>query len=159
MSTGRGPLPPKSRRAGRVSTPSASSRSSSCWEDTLPGYGRPQGIIKKDVERCDLFIGLLWSRWGSQTGSYSSGFEEEFELARERRRSAGSPEIWLCFKKIDPDQVNDPGEQREVCPASQMSVGSFPSAPSHCSRVAISQGCQSAAHAAPLPSPSINKGV
>ena len=52
------------------------------WEDTLPNSGRPQAHINKDVESCDLFIGMLWGRWGSSTGQYSSGFEEEFELAK-----------------------------------------------------------------------------
>ncbi len=35
------------------------------WEDTLPGFGRPQALINREVERCDLFIGLLWRRWGT----------------------------------------------------------------------------------------------
>lgn len=54
------------------------------WEDTLPGAGRPQSIINQDVEICDLFIGLLWKRWGSSTGKFSSGFEEEFNIAQSR---------------------------------------------------------------------------
>ncbi|MFG6107159.1 DUF4062 domain-containing protein [Leptothoe sp. EHU-05/26/07-4] len=45
------------------------------WEDTLPGTGRPQEIINADVDSCDLFLGMLWERWGSSTGKYSSGFE------------------------------------------------------------------------------------
>src|ERR1035438_10095328 len=56
------------------------------WEDTLPGYGRPQGLINRDVERCDLFIGMLWRRWGTEPAldsKFSSGFEEEFSIARE----------------------------------------------------------------------------
>lgn len=34
------------------------------WEDTLPGANRPQELINKDVELCDLFLGILWKRWG-----------------------------------------------------------------------------------------------
>ena len=45
------------------------------WEDTLPGHGRPQALINRDVDSCDLFIGVLWQRWGQETGKYSSGFE------------------------------------------------------------------------------------
>jgi hypothetical protein len=26
------------------------------WEETLPGVGRPQAIINRDVDDCDLFI-------------------------------------------------------------------------------------------------------
>jgi Domain of unknown function (DUF4062) len=54
------------------------------WEDVMPGYSRPQAKINPDVDTCDIFLGLLWRRWGSPTGEYSSGFEEEFERARAR---------------------------------------------------------------------------
>ena len=53
------------------------------WEDTLPGYGRPQALINRDVEQCNLFIGLLWRTWGTPPAldsTFSSGFEEEFRL-------------------------------------------------------------------------------
>lgn len=59
------------------------------WEDLKPGYGRPQGIINSDVDSCNLFIGLLWERWGQPTGAYSSGFYEEFERALARRQAGG----------------------------------------------------------------------
>jgi hypothetical protein len=81
------------------------------WEDTLPGFSRPQELINRDVDSCDLFIGMLWRRWGQPTGQYDSGFEEEFERARQRRSQAGGPEIWLCFKQVDPDLLKDPGDQ------------------------------------------------
>jgi hypothetical protein len=51
------------------------------WEDTLPGASRPQELINKDIEICDLFLGLLWKRWGTPTGKSDSGFKEEFDLA------------------------------------------------------------------------------
>src|SRR3984893_13937137 len=81
------------------------------WEDAMPGCSRPQSLINPGVDHCDLFVGLLWKRWGQPTGSYGSGFEEEFERARTRRRSTSAPEIWLYFKDIPQDQQSDPGEQ------------------------------------------------
>jgi hypothetical protein len=51
------------------------------WEDTVSVFGRPQSTINRELERCELFIGIMWKRWGSPPGggsSYSSGFEEEF---------------------------------------------------------------------------------
>ena len=72
--------------------------------------GRPQAIINKDVDICDLFVGLLWERWGQPTGEYSSGFEEEFERARARRHDTEQPVIWLTFKRVDPSKLRDPGE-------------------------------------------------
>ncbi len=80
------------------------------WEDKPPASGRPQAIINKDVDICDLFVGLLWERWGQPTGEYSSGFEEEFERARARRLDTEQPDIWLTFKKVDPSKLRDPGE-------------------------------------------------
>jgi hypothetical protein len=59
------------------------------WEDTISGFGRPQEIINRDLVQCELFVGMMWKRWGtppSNTGGYTSGFEEEFETD-DRRRS------------------------------------------------------------------------
>jgi HEAT repeat protein len=81
------------------------------WEDTLPGYSRPQTLINIYADSYDLFIGVLWCRWGQNTGKYSSGFEEEFIRARDRHKKTGKPEIWLFFKKIDEKSVEDPGPQ------------------------------------------------
>jgi histone H3/H4 len=81
------------------------------WEDTEPGYGRPQERINPMVDTCDLFIGLLWERWGQPTGTHGSGFEEEFERARNRRKNEPRPEIWLVFKHVDPGKLKDPGIQ------------------------------------------------
>ena len=81
------------------------------WEDTLPGCSRPQSLINNEVDSCDLFIGILWQRWGQPTGEYRSGFEEEFIRARERHNKTDKPEIWLFFKNVDEDRLNDPGEQ------------------------------------------------
>ena len=84
------------------------------WEDTVSGYGRPQALINKDVEQCEYFIGLMWQRWGTppgaENGPYSSGFEEEFELALSRRANGDKPEISLFFKDIPPQFLVDPGE-------------------------------------------------
>src|SRR5690348_12998077 len=81
------------------------------WEDTVPGYARPQELINRDVDSCDLFIGDLHERWGTPTGTFTSGFEEEFTRARERRQRTDSPEIWLFFKSMSPSVVRDPGDQ------------------------------------------------
>ncbi len=86
------------------------------WEDTLPGCGRPQELINQDVDRCQVFIGLLWQRWGQPTGveQFTSGFDEEFQRALNRYGSTGSPEVWLFFKNIEPDRLQDPGEQPKM---------------------------------------------
>ena len=83
------------------------------WEDTTAGFGRPQHLINRDGERCDLFIGMIWKKWGTQPnhdGTFSSGFHEEFERSKDRRKHGDSPEICLSFKKIPDDFTLDPGE-------------------------------------------------
>jgi hypothetical protein len=81
------------------------------WEDTMPGAGRPQALINEDVDQCDLFIGVLWKRWGMPTGTATSGFHEEFTRAFSRNKDASSPELWLAFKQVDAGALADPGEQ------------------------------------------------
>ena len=38
------------------------------WEDVAPGYVRPQSKINEHVDTCNLFVGLLYKRWGQPTG-------------------------------------------------------------------------------------------
>ena len=83
------------------------------WEDTVSRFGRPQESINRDLDQCELFIGVMWKKWGtppSDSGSYSSGFEEEFERSVESRRIAQRPEISLLFKDVDPELLKDPGD-------------------------------------------------
>jgi hypothetical protein len=35
------------------------------WEDTVSSFGRPQALINKDLEQCEYFIGMMWTRWGT----------------------------------------------------------------------------------------------
>jgi Domain of unknown function (DUF4062) len=82
------------------------------WEDTLPGVGRPQAIINRDLDGCDLFVGMLWKRWGTPPGTerYTSGFEEEFNRSMARNETEGRPEINLLLKDIDAASLADPGD-------------------------------------------------
>lgn len=82
------------------------------WEDTLPGVGRPQAIINRDLDGCDLFIGMLWKRWGTPPGiaPYTSGFEEEFNRSMTRNAKEGRPEINLLLKDLDAASLADPGD-------------------------------------------------
>jgi hypothetical protein len=86
------------------------------WEDSPIGIVRPQSQINEEVNQCDLFVGVLWERWGHPPGesNFGSGFEEELELAKSRWMGAGQPEIWLFLKDIDPKLLKDPGDQTKL---------------------------------------------
>ena len=81
------------------------------WEYVLPDFGRPQSLIDPFVDECDVFIGILNRRLGSNTGTHPSGFVEEFEYALERRVREPSPRIALYFKGVPPDVLDDPGKE------------------------------------------------
>ncbi len=89
------------------------------WEDTFGGIGRPQGLINEDVRRCDYLLLMLRDRWGSAPGAtggaYSSGTEEEYNVALEcfsdpDHRMNG---IVMVFHSVDPARMVDPGPQLE----------------------------------------------
>lgn len=83
------------------------------WEETVSRFGRPQNLINQEVDRCDLFVGMMWKKWGTSPdcgGAFSSGFQEEFERSMARRERSGIPEISLFFKEIPSDFMTDPGD-------------------------------------------------
>jgi hypothetical protein len=84
------------------------------WEDTASRFGRPQEIINRDLLKCELFIGMIWQRWGtppSDDGAYSSGFEEEFNIAIRGREESNCPEVVMLIKDIEESRLRDPGIQ------------------------------------------------
>ncbi len=84
------------------------------WEDTVPGYQRPQSKINEDLDRCDYFIGVLWNRWGTTPTSdpvgYTSGFEEEFHRAERRIQQGKMKDMLLLFRKVEIPAELEPGE-------------------------------------------------
>ena len=76
------------------------------WENyTTIGLGRPQELITKQTlakyrKSLVLFIGLLGQRFGTPTGEYESGTEEEYETVLEFRKAQGDyPEIKWFFRE------------------------------------------------------------
>src|SRR5713101_7759139 len=81
------------------------------WEDESPGAGRPQDLINQHLDACDVFLGVLWKRWGQPTGTHESGFHEEFERALARFTRGGVPKVWLWLKEVKKDDRTDAGPQ------------------------------------------------
>lgn len=86
------------------------------WEDdAYPDIGEDaQDVINRQIPwDWDLFVGLMWSRFGTPTGRAGSGTEEEFDRALERHRTSGE-KVGLLFyfkeapvapSKLDPLQL------------------------------------------------------
>lgn len=81
------------------------------WENsTFPSFGEyPQDVINKQIgDDYDIFLGILWSRFGTPTNEAESGTIEEFERANARRLKNEQLEICFYFKTdpIDPYKIN-----------------------------------------------------
>src|SRR5258708_19513578 len=51
------------------------------WEThSYPAAGRPQAIITKQIGEYDIFVGIMWTRFGTPSGVARSGPEESFDL-------------------------------------------------------------------------------
>ncbi len=86
------------------------------WEDTLSTVGRrSQSVINLEVDKCEVFILVMWKRWGQEASDskYDSYTEEEFHRALNRFKQTGSPRIFIFFKNIDPSYLEDVGPQLE----------------------------------------------
>lgn len=84
------------------------------WEDVLPGMGRPQQIIldQADIDDTDVFVGILWNRFGTPSGKSHSGTEEEFDVAYRAWHAVGRPHILLFFC-TRPASLNSEEELRQ----------------------------------------------
>lgn len=84
------------------------------WEThAYPSFGAdPQAVINEQIPNdYDIFIGLMWYRFGTPTGRAGSGTVEEFELAKERfDKDHSSVNLMFYFKDapipISPTKIN-----------------------------------------------------
>lgn len=73
------------------------------WEDMVPGIQqRAQDVIldQVDIESTDIFLGVLWNRFGTPTGQANSGTEEEFNIAYQSWVQHRRPRILLYFGHV-----------------------------------------------------------
>jgi len=67
-----------------------------------------QAIINNDIPEYDLFIGLLWMKFGTPTKLFGSGTEKEFELAHAKfLKDPNSIQILFYFKNAFPATFDD----------------------------------------------------
>lgn len=82
------------------------------WEThSAPGISEKdvQNVIKNDIgNQYDLFIGLMWMKFGTPTKEFGSGTEEEFNIALEHfQDNPNSIQILFYFKESLPQSLQD----------------------------------------------------
>lgn len=81
------------------------------WEtNSAPAISKyeVQNIINDDIPTYDLFIGLLWMRFGTPTKEFGSGTEEEFSIAYTKfKENNNSLQILFYFKNAPPKSLED----------------------------------------------------
>jgi tetratricopeptide (TPR) repeat protein len=88
------------------------------WSLTRGGIGRPQARINAELRSCDYLILILHDKWGTppsrdQSAGFTSGTEEEFNLALECMNSPDAPmrDVLVLFKGVEPSRMMDPGRE------------------------------------------------
>ena len=79
------------------------------WENnTHPAFGNyPQSVISQQIGEYDIFVGILWSKFGTPTPSYGSGTEEEFNLAFDKFKSNPNEVQIMIYFNQDGVPIND----------------------------------------------------
>lgn len=84
------------------------------WEThCFPAAGRAQGVVNLQIGAYDIFIGIMWKRFGTPTGVSNSGTEEEFRIAYKAWQEDKLAGIlfYFCQKPFMPRAV----EELEQC--------------------------------------------
>ena len=79
------------------------------WEkSTYPSVGEDaQDVINQQIgDDYDIFIGIMWTRFGTPTNRADSGTQEEFKIALSKYKSSGKPHIMFYFKTKGPNDLN-----------------------------------------------------
>lgn len=88
------------------------------WENYVsPLMGRPEEVVLDQVKvnQWDIFVGILWLRFGSPTGAFNtarneeflSGTEEEFDIAYKSWKKSGAPQILFYRCTRSPNSITD----------------------------------------------------
>jgi hypothetical protein len=79
------------------------------WEDAIPKRGLDgQSVINDQLlQEFEIFIGIMWTRFGTPTVRAGSGTEEEFDKAYKMYSEQGKTEMWMYFNdaEIEPSRI------------------------------------------------------
>jgi hypothetical protein len=79
------------------------------WQThTHPGMGKdPQDVINKQIQPTDIFVGIMWKRFGTPTERAPSGTVEEFQSAYKRWKKNPQTHIMFYFNNNAVDIEGD----------------------------------------------------
>jgi hypothetical protein len=80
------------------------------WEThAYPGIGDDaQDVINRQLDEFDIFLGIMWKRFGQPTGRAGSGTEEEYDRARQRfDANPNALRMMFYFKDAPPPSLSD----------------------------------------------------
>lgn len=71
------------------------------WEThAWPDVGEDaQDVINREIGEYDIFVGIMWKRFGTQTKRARSGTDEEFQRAYQYFKKYGRPKIMFYFRR------------------------------------------------------------
>lgn len=87
------------------------------WENnTFPDFGLDaQDVINKKIgDEYDIFIGIMWKRFGTPTSRAESGTKEEFERAYKKHKKGDDINIMFYFNKAPLPQNSDMEQFKKV---------------------------------------------
>lgn len=80
------------------------------WETHVaPEMGKPQEIINRQIGDYDIFVGIMWKRFGTKTDTADSGTHEEFNTAYKNWLAFQRPRImfYFCSKPYAPADLEE----------------------------------------------------
>lgn len=87
------------------------------WEThTAPGGGRPQAVVNEMIGDYDIFVGVMWRRFGTPSGVAGSGTEEEYQIAygRWQKNPAMALMFYFCETPFYPKTVAELDQMKQV---------------------------------------------
>ena len=64
-----------------------------------PDMGRPQEVINDQIKDYDIFVGIMWKRFGTPSCKAESGTKEEFDIAYNNWQKFKQPRIFFYFSQ------------------------------------------------------------
>jgi hypothetical protein len=87
------------------------------WEThAAPSGGRPQAVITDQLGDYDIFVGIMWRRFGTPTGVAGSGTEEEYRQAYRKWENNPAMPLMFYFSQCPfmPRQLDEIDQVRQV---------------------------------------------